>query len=78
MKKVTLEELAKRTNVSASFLSKTEKEIVRPSVESVKRIAALYAKLDYFFKEEKVPQYYEEDRCSFTQIRYRKHDTTIG
>ena len=54
-KKFTLEELAKRTGVSASFLSQVERGIVYPSVESLKRVAiALQVKLDYFFKEEKV------------------------
>ena len=56
-KKLTLEELAKRTKMSASFLSQIEREIVYPSVESLKRIAiALHVKLDYLFKEEKVPR----------------------
>ncbi|MBA7510318.1 HTH-type transcriptional regulator PuuR [subsurface metagenome] len=56
-KKFTLEELAKRTKVSASFLSQIERGIVYPSVESLKRIAiALHVKLDYLFKEEKVPR----------------------
>lgn len=56
-KKFTLEELAKRTSVSASFLSQIERGIVYPSVESLKRVAtALQVKLDYLFKEEKVPR----------------------
>lgn len=56
-KKFTLEELAKRTNVSASFLSQTERGVVYPSVESLKRVAiALQVKLDYLFKEERVPR----------------------
>lgn len=55
-KKFTLEELAKRANVSASFLSQIERGIVYPSVESLKRIGiALHVNLDYFFKEERVP-----------------------
>jgi len=54
-KKLTLEELAKRTNVSASFLSQVERGVVYPSVHSLKKIAtALHVKLDYLFKEEKV------------------------
>ncbi len=56
-KKLTLEELAKRTKVSASFLSQIERGVVYPSVESLKKIAiALQVKIDYFFKEEKVPR----------------------
>ena len=56
-KKFTLEELAKRTDVSASFLSQIERAMVYPSVESLKKIAtALHVKLDYLFKEEKVPR----------------------
>jgi len=52
-KKFTLEELAKRTNLSASFLSQIERGVVYPSLHSLKRIAtALDVKLDYFFKEE--------------------------
>jgi len=55
-KKFTLEELAKRTNVSASFLSQIERGVVYPSLDSLKRIAsALHLKLDYFFKGEKAP-----------------------
>jgi len=52
-KKLTLEELAKRTNVSSSFISQVERGVVYPSVDSLKRIAtALHVKLDYLFKEE--------------------------
>ena len=55
-KKFTLEELARRTNVSASFLSQIERGVVYPSLHSLKRIAiALHVKLGYFFQEERVP-----------------------
>ncbi|MCJ7646881.1 cupin domain-containing protein [bacterium] len=52
-RKFTLEELAKRANVSASFLSQIERGVVYPSIQSLRRIAtALDVKLDYFFKEQ--------------------------
>ena len=54
--KTTLKELAKRTGLTASFLSQLERDLVLPSVSSLEKLAqALNTNVGYFFedKEEK-------------------------
>ena len=52
--KMTLEELAKRTGLTSSFLSQVERNITSPSVKSLREIAsALNTKVSRFFEEER-------------------------
>lgn len=52
--KMTLEELAKRTCLTSSFLSQVERNVTSPSVKSLREIAsALNTKVSCFFEEEK-------------------------
>ena len=52
-KRVTLEEVAKQTNLTPSFLSQIERNLASPSVDSLRRIAsALGARISSFFEEE--------------------------
>ncbi|MDH5173849.1 MAG: XRE family transcriptional regulator [Elusimicrobiota bacterium] len=52
-RKMTLEELAKRTGLTSSFLSQVERNITSPSVKSLREIAnALNTKVGCFFEEE--------------------------
>jgi len=51
---MTLEELAKRTGLTSSFLSQVERNITSPSVKSLREIAtALNTKVGCFFEEER-------------------------
>jgi len=51
--KMTLEELAKRTGLTSSFLSQVERNITSPSVKSLREIASgLNTKVSCFFEEE--------------------------
>ncbi len=51
---MTLEELAKRTGLTSSFLSQVERNITSPSVKSLREIAtALNKKVGCFFEEER-------------------------
>ena len=51
--KMTLEDLAKRTGLTSSFLSQIERNITSPSVKSLREIAsALNTKVSCFFEEE--------------------------
>ncbi len=53
-RKMTLEELAKRTGLTSSFLSQVERNITSPSVKSLRDIAtALNTKVGCFFEEER-------------------------
>lgn len=50
--RVTLNELAKKTGLTTSFLSQLERDLVSPSVSSLEKIAsALNTKVGYFFEE---------------------------
>ncbi len=52
-KRMTLEELAKKAVLTASFLSQLERSIVYPSIASLKKIASiLRVPMGYFFREE--------------------------
>lgn len=51
--RVTLKELAKKTDLSASFLSQLERDLVSPSICSLEKVAeALNTKAGYFFERE--------------------------
>lgn len=51
---MTLEELAKRTGLTSSFLSQVERNVTSPSVKSLREIAtALNTKVSRFFEEER-------------------------
>ena len=51
--RVTLKELAKKTDLSASFLSQLERDLVSPSISSLEKVAeALNTKAGYFFERE--------------------------
>ncbi|MBI5206659.1 MAG: helix-turn-helix transcriptional regulator [Candidatus Firestonebacteria bacterium] len=51
-KRVTLEEVARETNLTPSFLSQIERNIASPSVDSLRKIAqALGTKVSLFFEE---------------------------
>lgn len=51
--RVTLNELAKKTGLTTSFLSQLERDIASPSVSSLEKIAeALDTKVGYFFDRE--------------------------
>ncbi len=51
-RRITLEEVAKQTNLTPSFLSQIERNIASPSVESLRKIAlALGTKVSSFFEE---------------------------
>lgn len=51
--RVTLKELAKKTNLTTSFLSQLERDLSSPSVSSLEKIAeALNTKVGYFFERE--------------------------
>ncbi|MBW2121971.1 MAG: ATP-binding protein [Deltaproteobacteria bacterium] len=53
LKGMSLRDLARRVDVSASFLSQVEKGKCRPSLETLGKIsAALDVKVDYFLREE--------------------------
>ncbi len=52
-KSLTLEDLAKRTRLTISFLSQVERDIASPSVQSLREIAkALSVRISSFFEEE--------------------------
>ncbi|MBA7537324.1 hypothetical protein ES705_29591 [subsurface metagenome] len=52
--KMTLEELAKRTGLTSSFLSQVERNVTSPSVKSLREIAsALNTKVSRLFEEER-------------------------
>lgn len=54
---LTLEELANRAGLTASFISQLERNIVFPSIPSLTGIAAaLGVRADFFFKETEVPK----------------------
>jgi len=56
-RRLTLEKLANRTGLTASFISQLERNIVFPSIPSLESIAsALGIKTDFFFKEPEVPK----------------------
>jgi transcriptional regulator with XRE-family HTH domain len=56
-KRLTLEELANRAGLTASFISQLERSIVFPSIPSLSNIAsALGVKTDFFFKQPEVPK----------------------
>jgi transcriptional regulator with XRE-family HTH domain len=49
---ISLRELGRRADLSASFLSELERGIVEPSISALKRIAtALDVRLEYFFSD---------------------------
>ena len=51
--RITLNELAKKTGLTTSFLSQLERDIASPSVSSLEKIAeALNTKIGYFFERE--------------------------
>jgi transcriptional regulator with XRE-family HTH domain len=51
--RVTLKELAKKTGLTASFLSQLERDLVSPSISSLEKVAeALNTKVGYFFERE--------------------------
>ena len=51
--RITLNELAKKTGLTTSFLSQLERDIASPSVSSLEKIAeALNTKVGYFFERE--------------------------
>ena len=54
---LTLEKLANRAGLTASFISQLERNIVFPSIPSLTSIAAaLGVRADFFFKETEVPK----------------------
>lgn len=56
LKGISLRELARRVDVSASFLSQVEQGKCQPSLETLNRIsAALEVKVDYLLREEEKP-----------------------
>ncbi|MFQ5867908.1 MAG: cupin domain-containing protein [bacterium] len=56
-RRLTLEELGNRTGLTASFISQLERNIVFPSIPSLRGMAsALGVKTDFFFKEPEVPK----------------------
>jgi transcriptional regulator with XRE-family HTH domain len=56
-RRLTLEELANRTGLTASFISQLERNIVFPSIPSLINIASvLGVKTDFFFRESEVPK----------------------
>jgi len=51
--RITLNDLAKKTGLTASFLSQLERDLTSPSVASLEKIAeALNTKVGYFFERE--------------------------
>ncbi len=56
-KNLTLEDLAKRTQLTISFLSQVERDIASPSVQSLRVIAkALNTRISSFFEEEEAKE----------------------
>ncbi len=56
-KNLTLEALAKRTQLTISFLSQVERDIASPSVQSLRSIAkALNTRISSFFEEEETKE----------------------
>lgn len=55
--RITLKDLAKKTELTASFLSQLERDLTSPSVSSLEKIAqALNTKVGYFFEREEAKE----------------------